>query len=60
MWRYFDLPNPIFGIDSEMEPLTLDDFEIEKLGFGIRKEEVEKSPMDFAPYSNNNVVAMIR
>ena len=43
-----------------MEPLTLDGFEIEKPGFGRRKEEVEKIPMDFAPYSNNNVVEMIR
>ena len=25
---------PIFGIDFEKEPLTLDDFEIEKLDFG--------------------------
>ena len=43
-----------------MEPLTLDGFEIEKPGFGRRKEEVEKILMDFAPYSNNNVVEMIR
>ena len=27
------VPKPIFGIDSEKEPLTLDGFEIEKLGF---------------------------
>ena len=50
---------PIFGIDFE-EPLTLDGFEIEKLDFGRREEEVEKILMDFAPYSNNNVVAMMR
>ena len=54
------IPKPIFGIDSENEPLTLNGFEIEKLGFGRREEEVERIPMDFAPYSNNNVVAMIR
>ena len=55
-------PKPIFGIDSKKEPLTLDGFEIERLGFERREEEVEveKIPMDFAPYSNNNVVAMIR
>ena len=35
-------------------------FEIEKLGFERREGEVEKIPMDFAPYSNNNVVAMMR
>jgi len=41
--------------------LTLDGFEIEKLCFEKREEEeVEKIPMDFAPYGNNNVVAMIR
>ena len=38
----------------------MDGFEIERLGFERREEEVEKIPMDFAPYSNNNVVAMIR
>ena len=27
------VPKPIFGIDSEKEPLTLDGFEIDKLGF---------------------------
>ena len=53
-------PKPIFGIDSEKEPLTLDGFEIEKLGFERRKEKVEKIPMDFAPYNNNNVVAITR
>ena len=42
------------------EPLTLDGFEIEKLGFEKREEEVEKIPMDFDPYSNNNDVAMMR
>ena len=51
---------PIFGIDFEKKPLTLDEFEIEKPSFGRREEEVEKIPMDFAPYSNNNVVAMMR
>ena len=40
--------------------MTLDGFEIEKLGFERRKEKVEKIPMDFAPYSNNNVVAIRR
>ena len=38
----------------------MDGFEIERLGFERREEEVEKIPMDFAPYSNNNVVAMMR
>jgi len=38
----------------------LDGFEIKKLGFGRREEEVEKIPVDFTPYSNNNVVAMMR
>ena len=54
------IPKPIFGIDFEKEPLTLDNFEIKKLDFRQREEEVEKIPMDFAPYSNNNVVAMVR
>ena len=53
-------PKPIFGIDSEKEPLTLDGFEIKWSGFERREEEVEKIPMDFAPYSNKNVVAMMR
>ena len=53
-------PKPIFGIDSEKEPLTSDGFEIQKPGFRRREEEVEKIPMGFAPYSNNNVVAMMR
>ena len=38
----------------------MDGFEIEKPGFGRREEEVEKIPMEFAPYDNNNVVAMMR
>ena len=38
----------------------MDGFEIERLGFERREEEVEKIPMDFAPYSNNNVVVMMR
>ena len=38
----------------------LDGFEIEKTGFEKREEEVEKIPMDFAPYGNNNVVAIMR
>ena len=54
------MPKPIFGIDFEKEPLTLDGFEIKKPTFERREEEVEKIPMDFAPYSNNNVVAMMR
>ena len=51
---------PIFGIDSENKPLTLDGFEIEKPDFGRIEEEVERIPMDFAPYSNNNAMAMMR
>ena len=42
------------------ERLTLDGFGIEKPGFERREEEVERIPMEFDPYSNNNVVAMIR
>ena len=38
----------------------MDDFEIKKPGFGRREEEVEKIPMEFAPYDNDNVVAMMR
>ena len=38
----------------------MDGFEIEKPGFGRREEEVERIPMDFAPYNNKNVVAMMR
>ena len=53
------VPKPIFGINYK-ELLTLDGFEIEKPGFGRREEEVEKIPMEFAPYDNNNVVAMMR
>jgi len=29
-------------------------------GFERREEEVERIPMDFAPYNNNNVVAMMK
>ena len=54
------VPKPILNIDSKKEPLTLDGFEIERTGFERREEEVEKIPMDFAPYRNNNVVAMMR
>ena len=54
------MPKPIFGIDSKKEPLTLDGFEIEKPGFEKKEEEVVNIPMDFAPYSNNNMVAMMR
>ena len=54
------VPKPIYGIDSEKELLTLDGFEIERPGFQKKEEEVEKIPIDFAPYGNNNVVAMIR
>ena len=42
------------------KPLTLDGFEIERVGFEKREEEVKKIPMDFTPYGNNNVVAMMR
>ena len=54
------VPKPIYGIDSEKELLTLDGFEIERPGFQKKEEEVEKIPIDFAPYGNNKVVAMIR
>ena len=40
-----NVPKPIFGIDSEKEPLTLDGFEIKKPSFGRREEEVKKIPM---------------
>ena len=63
MTNYEDIltvPKPIYDIDFEKEMLTLDGFEIERLGLEKRKEEVEKIPMDFAPYGNNNVVAMMR
>ena len=53
-------PKPAFGIDSEKEPLTLDDFEIKKPGFEKRGEEVEKILMDLAHYGNNNEVEMMR
>ena len=54
------VPKPVYGIDSKKKPLTLDGFEIEKPGFEKKEEEVEKIPMDFAPYGNINVVAMMR
>jgi len=54
------MPKPVYGIDSEKEPLTLDGFEIERPSFEKKEEEVEKIPIDFAPYGNNNVVAMMR
>ena len=54
------VPKPVYGIDSEKAPLTLDGFEIERPSFEKREEEVEKILMDFAPHGNNNVVAMIR
>ena len=38
----------------------MDGFEIEKPSFGKREEEVERIPMDFAPYNNNNVIGMMR
>ena len=38
----------------------MDDFKIKRPGFERRKEEVEKIPMNFAPYSNNNAVVMMR
>ena len=37
------VPKPICGIDYEKEPLTLDDFEIERPGFEKREEEVKKT-----------------
>ena len=54
------VPKQIFAIDYEQEPLTLDGFEIEGPGFERREEEVEKILIDFAPYSNNIVVAIMR
>ena len=54
------MPKPVYGIDSKKGPWTLDSFEIEKPGFEKRDEEVGKIPMDFVPYGNNNVVAMMR
>ncbi|KAL0010990.1 hypothetical protein SO802_006098 [Lithocarpus litseifolius] len=53
-------PNQFQTPYPKKEPLTLDGFEIEKPGFEKREEEVEKIPIDFTPYGNNNVVAMIR
>ena len=54
------VPKTIYGIDSKKELLTLDDFKVERLSLEKREEEVEKIPMDFAPYGNNNVVAIMR
>ena len=54
------VPKPIFNINSEKKPLTLDGFEIEKPGFEKREEEVKKILMDFATYGNNNMVAMMK
>ena len=54
------IPKPIFGINFEKEPLTLDGFEIEKPRFERSKEVVEKIPMNFDLDSNNNVVAIMR
>ena len=54
------MPKPIYDIDSEKELLTLDSFEIERLGFEKREEGVEKILMEYAPYGNNNVVAIMR
>ena len=53
------IPKPIFVIDFE-ELLTLDGFQIKKPNARRRELEVEKIPMEFSPYSNNNVVAMMR
>ena len=54
------VPKPVYGIDSKKEPLTLDGFEIKRPDFENREDEVEKIRMDFTPYGNNNVVAMMR
>ena len=54
------VPKPILNIDSKKESLTLDGFKIERPNFERKEEEVEKISMDFAPYSNNNMVAMMR
>ena len=54
------VPKPVYGIDFEKEPLTLDGFEIERRGLEKSGEEVEKIPMDYASYGNNNMVAMMR
>jgi len=54
------VPEPIFGINSEKESLTLDGFEIERPSFERKEKEVEKIPMDFSSYRNNNVVLIMR
>ena len=54
------MPKPVYGIDSEKKPLTLDGFEIERPSFEKREDEVEKILMDFIPYGNNNAVVMMR
>ena len=54
------VPKPVYGIDSEKEPLTLDGFVIERYISEKREGGVKKIPMDFAPYGNNNIVAMMR
>ena len=54
------MPKPTYSIDFEKESLTLDGFDIERPDFEKREVEVEKIPMDFVPYSNNNVVVMMR
>ena len=54
------IPKPIFGIESEKELVTLAGFETKKPSFKRRVEEVEKIPIGFNPYNNNNVVAMMR
>ncbi|KAL0008519.1 hypothetical protein SO802_010021 [Lithocarpus litseifolius] len=52
--------DPLAVENFKKEPLTLDGFEIERPGFKRREQEVEKIPMDFASYGNNNVVALMR
>ena len=54
------VPKPVYGIDSKKEPLALDCFEIKRLGFEKKGEEVEKILMDFTLYGNNNVVVMMK
>ena len=54
------VPKLVYGIDFEKELLTLDGFEIERPSFEKREGEVEKIPMDFSTYGNNNVVVMMR
>ncbi|KAK9996850.1 hypothetical protein SO802_021536 [Lithocarpus litseifolius] len=56
----FTVPKPVYGIDSEREPLTLDGIVIKRPISEKREGEVKKTPMDFAPYGNNNMVAMMR